>query len=164
MSEIVRPGKVVLMHYTLTSDQGEVIDTSDGREPMAYLHGADNIVPGLERQLEGLALGSSIRAVVTPAEGYGDRNEDATQVLPRDLFPADMELEPGMPFAAEAGEGQVMHFFVVSIQEDAVLVDANHPLAGMNLNFAVEIVGIRDPTAEELEHGHPHGPEGHDTH
>ena len=164
MSETVTPGKVVLIHYTLRTPAGDVIDTSDGREPLAYLHGASNIVPGLERQLVGLTVGATVQAIVPPEEGYGHRNDDARHVLPREAFPDDMEIEVGLPIALEAEDGQVLHCFIIAIRDDQVMVDANHPLAGVDLHFDVEIVGIRSATAEEQIHGHPHGPDGTDGH
>ena len=160
MSETVTAGKVVLMHYTLRNAEGDVMDTSEGRPPMPYLHGAQNIVPGLERQLSGLAKGATITAVVPPSEGYGERNEDARMVLPRSAFPAEMPLEPGTPFAMHDPNDQsrTVHAFVIAVREDQVMVDANHPLAGITLHFDVEVVDIRDATPEELQQGHPQAP------
>ncbi|MFT4975553.1 MAG: FKBP-type peptidyl-prolyl cis-trans isomerase SlyD [Myxococcota bacterium] len=162
MSETVTAGKVVLMHYTLRNGQGDVLDTSDGRPPMPYLHGAQNIVPGLEQQLDGVALGAKVSAVVEPKDAYGVRNEDAMMVLPRTAFPDDMPLEPGTPFAMHDPNDQnrTVHAFVVAIKEEQVMIDANHPLAGVTLHFDVEIVGLRDATEEERTHGHPHGADG----
>ena len=161
MSETVVAGKVVKMHYTLTNAEGEVLDSSQGRDPLAYLHGASNIVPGLERQLSGLAVGDHVDAIVQPEEGYGVRNPDATHVLPKSAFPPDFPIAVGTPLALEGGNGQVLHCFIVAVREDAVMVDANHPLAGVTLHFAVDIVEIRDASDEEKAHGHPHGPGGH---
>ena len=157
MSETVTAGKVVLMHYTLRNAEGDVIDTSEGRPPMPYLHGGQNIVPGLERQLTGLTSGAKITAVVPPSEGYGERNEEARMVLPRTAFPAEMPLEPGTPFAMHDPNDQTrtVHAFVIAVREDQVMVDANHPLAGITLHFDVEIMGIRDATDEERQNGHP---------
>jgi FKBP-type peptidyl-prolyl cis-trans isomerase SlyD len=160
MSETVTAGKVVQMHYTLTSSEGEVIDSSEGREPMAYLHGAQNIVPGLERQLDGTSVGDHIDAVVTPAEGYGDRNPDATHVLPKSAFPEDFPFAVGTPLQLQAESGQVLQCFIVAIKDDQVMVDANHMLAGVTLNFSVDIVGIRDATDEEKSQGHVNGVDG----
>lgn len=166
MSETITAGKVVLMHYTLRSPEGDVIDSSQGRDPMPYLHGAQNIVPGLEKQLEGLALGATTTAIVPPAEGYGERNEEARMVLPRSVFPEDMPLEPGTPFAMHDPNepGRTVHAFVIAVREDQVMVDANHPLAGITLHFEVEVIAIRDATEEERAHGHPHGPDGTHSH
>lgn len=160
MSETVTAGKVVLMHYTLRNAEGDVIDTSEGRPPMPYLHGAQNIVPGLEHQLTGQTKGATLNAVVPPGEGYGERNEDARMVLPRSAFPAEMPLEPGTPFAMHDPNDQTrtVHAFVIAVREDQVMVDANHPLAGVTLHFDVEIIDIRDATPEELQQGHPNAP------
>jgi len=159
--DTVAAGTVVEMHYTLKNPQGEVIDTSQGREPMPYLHGAQNIVPGLERQLTGLKVGASTVAIVPPEEGYGLRNEEATMVLPRSAFPGDMPMEPGTPFAMEHPQqpGGPVHCFIVATKtengEELVLVDANHPLAGVELHFEVQIVSAREATNEEKAQGHP---------
>lgn len=150
-------GKVVFFHYTLTDADGEVIDSSEGMEPMPYLHGADNIVPGLERQMLGRKVGDRFKAVVPAAEGYGEVEGPGPQAIPRDAFPEDAELEEGMQFHAQDEEGNEMPLWVVSIEDDTVLVDQNHPLAGVELHFQVEIVDMRDATEIEIAHGHPHG-------
>jgi FKBP-type peptidyl-prolyl cis-trans isomerase SlyD len=155
---------VVSFHYTLTGEDGQVIDSSMGGEPLPYLHGHGNIVPGLERQLLGLAIGAKLNAVVPPSEGYGERDDDRVPVVPRGAFPDDIELETGMQFMAQDQLGRVMPLWVTGVDGDEITVDANHPLAGETLHFEVEIVGMRDATAEELAHGHPHGPEGHHHH
>ncbi len=159
-SSEVADGRVIEIEYTLTNPQGEVLDASEG-EPLAYLHGADNIVPGLENALVGKSVGDKLDVVVPPAEGYGERQGPGPQGIPRTSFPADADIVPGMSFAVETEDGQLMPLWVVGLEADQVMVDANHPLAGVALHFAVEIVGIRDARAEELEHGHPHGPGGH---
>jgi len=166
MSETVTAGKVVLMNYTLRNPDGDVLDTSEGRPPMPYLHGAQNIVPGLERQLDGVALGAKVSAVVEPAEAYGVRNEELRTVFPKSAFPEDMPLEPGTPFAMQdpKNPGRAQHAFIIAVQGEQVMIDANHPLAGVTLHFDVEIVGIRDATEEERTHGHPHGPDGTHSH
>lgn len=157
----IEDGQVVSIHYTLTLDNGEVVDSSDGGDPLEYLHGASNIVPGLERQLTGRAVGDRVNAVVQPGEGYGDRDEDAIQSVPRTAFPGDVAIEAGMQFFAHLPEGGEQPIWVVAVDDETVTVDPNHPLAGEVLNFAVEVTGIRAATEEEMEHGHPHGPEGH---
>lgn len=155
----VTAGKVVSLHYTLTNPAGKVIDSSDGGEPLAYLHGAGNIVPGLERQVEGKAVGDSFDAVVPPGEGYGERRGPGPQAIPKQHFPP--EVEEGMQFVGQTPEGERFPLWVVGVTETEVLVDQEHPLAGVTLNFAVQIVAIRDASPEELHHGHPHGPGGH---
>lgn len=153
----IEPGKVVFFHYTLTDPDGTVIDSSEGSEAMPYLHGSDNIVPGLERQMHGRKVGDRFRAVVLPEEGYGVPEGPGPQAVSRDIFPEDAELEEGMQFHAEDDDGETFPLWIVSIEGDTIVVDANHPLAGVTLHFEVEIVDIRDATEEEIAHGHPHG-------
>ena len=153
----IEPGKVVFFHYTLTDAAGNVIDSSEGSEAMPYLHGADNIVPGLERQMLGRKVGDRFTAVVPPEEGYGVPEGPGPQAVSRDVFPEDAELEEGMQFHAEDDDGETFPLWIVSIEGDTIIVDANHPLAGVTLHFAVEVVDIRDASEEEIAHGHPHG-------
>lgn len=160
----ISAGKVVAFHYTLTDADGDVIDTSSGRAPLDYLHGAGNIVPGLERQLEGLVVGARLDAVVPAAEGYGERQFPGPQAVPREAFPEDVEIHPGMQFAAQGPRGEMIPLWVKKVEAETVWVDRNHPLAGVELHFAVEIVSIRGASDEELAHGHPHGPDGHGGH
>lgn len=155
-------GKVVSIHYKLTID-GTVIDES-GDHPLAYLHGHGGIVPGLERQLTGKSVGDKLRAVVPPDEGYGERLGDGQKSLPRNAFPLEEDIEEGMQFAAEGPDDDIVPFWIVSATADEVVVDFNHPLAGETLTFDVEIVGVRDPSAEELAHGHVHEPGSHHHH
>jgi FKBP-type peptidyl-prolyl cis-trans isomerase SlyD len=156
-------GKVAAFHYTLRKGDGggEVLDSSSGRDPLAYLHGAGNIVPGLERQLSGRQVGDSFDAVVEPAEGYGLR-EGQPQPVDRSAFPEGMALSAGMMLRAETEGHEVIPLWVVDVEDDKVWVDENHPLAGVTLHFTIEVVEIRDATSTEMEHGHPHGPGGHD--
>jgi FKBP-type peptidyl-prolyl cis-trans isomerase SlyD len=151
---------VVTLDYTLKNKQGEVLDSSDGSEPLSYLHGADQIVPGLERELEGLDVGAEKDVVVQPADGYGEIDQDARFSVPRASFPSD--IVEGDALVGEDDEGNAMPVRVVEIQGDTVLVDANHPLAGEVLHFHVAVREVRVATEEELAHGHPHGPNGHD--
>jgi FKBP-type peptidyl-prolyl cis-trans isomerase SlyD len=163
MSLAIGDGKVATFHYTLTGDNGEVLDSSDGRDPLAYLHGAGNIVPGLERKLEGKQEGDKFDAVVAPEDGYGVR-EGAPQPVARSQFPKGVPIEKGMMFQAQTPDGEVVPLWVDKVDDETVWVDENHPLAGVTLHFAVEVVGVRDATESELEHGHPHGPDGHGHH
>ena len=152
---------VVSIDYTLTDDQGTVIDSSEGRGPLAYLHGKNNIIPGLENALEGKAKGDSLQVKVSPEEGYGERSDELTQDIPKQMFEGNDEIQVGMQFQTMTESGpQVVT--VTKVEEETVTVDGNHPLAGENLNFDVTIVDIREASAEELDHGHVHGPEGHD--
>ena len=160
MSENIADGTVVAFHYTLTVD-GDVIDSSDGGQPLSYLHGAQNIVPGLERQLLGRKVGDAFAALVPAAEGYGEKSASTAQRVPKSAFPPDAKLSVGASFMAQSSDGQPMRVFIVGVQGDEVLIDAGHPLAGKALMFDVTIVSIRSATTEETAHGHPHGPGGH---
>ena len=135
----IADGKVVLFHYTLRNDAGEVLDSSVGDEPMAYLHGAQNIVPGLERALAGKSAGYADKITVAPAEGYGERVNVPPQSVPRDSFPAHLELEAGMRFTAQGPNNQHVPIWIVKVQDDKVLVESQHPLAGATLHFEVEV-------------------------
>lgn len=152
---------VALIDYTLTLDDGSVVDSSDGGEPLAYLHGHHNIVPGLERQLAGRKAGDAVDAVVPPAEGYGEFDPDGEQDVPRSAFPKNARIEEGMMFHSEDEDGNVQPLWVQAVSKDAVRVTSNHPLAGKTLHFKVQIREVRKATDEELEHGHVHGPGGH---
>lgn len=155
-------GKVVTLDFTLTDDDGDELDTTAGDVPLAYLHGADNLVPGLERALLGKKVGDKLTVDLTPDEGYGDRDAPGPEPVPREAFPDDVELAEGAELVVEAENGDAVPAWVVDVSEDEVLIDFNHPLAGMNLHFDLEVVAIRDATEEELRHGHPHGPDGYE--
>lgn len=155
----IADGQVVTIHYTLTLESGEEVDSSRGRDPLLYLHGNQGIVPGLERELTGCSVGETIEVEVTPEEGYGPRVPEAVQQVPIDEMPDGVEA--GMQLQAETSTGQTMIVHVTEVKEDAVTIDLNHPLAGKTLNFAVEVMDMRAATPEELEHGHPHGPGDH---
>ncbi|MCH9697098.1 MAG: peptidylprolyl isomerase [Gammaproteobacteria bacterium] len=152
--------KVVSMQYKLTNDSGEVLDQSQPDSPLIYLHGSGNIIPGLEKGLDGKAAGDVVNVRVSAEEAYGVRDESMVQVLPRSAFQGVDNIETGMQFQAESPNGAVM-ITVTKINNDEITVDGNHPLAGEALTFDVEITDIRDATAEELDHGHVHGPGGH---
>jgi FKBP-type peptidyl-prolyl cis-trans isomerase SlyD len=145
---------VVSIHYTLKDSAGAVLDSSSGAEPLAYLHGNGNLVPGLEAALEGKAQGAKLEVTVAPAEGYGPRDEKLVQKVPKRMFEGGVDI--GMRFHAGPSVVTVTH-----IQGDMVTVDANHPLAGQDLHFSVEVMDVRAASEEELEHGHVHGPGGH---
>lgn len=153
--------KVVTFHYTVAdSDNDEVIDSSEGGEPMTYLHGVGNIVPGLENALEGKAAGDELEVTLAPAEGYGERSEDRVQQVPLQAFDGMEKVEPGMAVVAQTEQGQV-NLVVTEVEGDQVTVDANHPLAGKSLKFNVTVTDVRDASDEEKAHGHVHGPGGH---
>lgn len=152
---------VVTIDYTLTDDDGTVLDSSVGGEPLAYIHGQGNIIPGLEEALEGLSEGDAVDITVLPEKGYGPRSEDLLQAVPRERFETDDEIEVGMMFHTPTPDGGMRVVRVVDVSPDHVTIDGNHPLAGVTLNFSVRITGVREATAEELDHGHVHGPGGH---
>jgi FKBP-type peptidyl-prolyl cis-trans isomerase SlyD len=156
--------KVVGLHYTLKNAAGEIVDSSAESDPLFYLHGHENIVPGLERKLTGRTVGEKLNVVVQPADGYGERDARGEQKVQREAFPADVTLEPGMQLALRDPSGAIVPLWIARVEDDVVHVDLNHPLAGEVLTFDVEVVSVRAATGEELEHGHPHGPDGHDHH
>jgi FKBP-type peptidyl-prolyl cis-trans isomerase SlyD len=151
----VQDGQVVAMEYTLLVD-GEMLDTSVGREPLEFLAGTGSIIPGLEREMIGMAVGESKDVVVSPADGYGEIDEDAYMDVPRDRFPEGMPIEPGVELQVSDGTGNPMYARIDSVEGDLVRLNFNHPLAGKELHFNVKVVGLRPATPEELEHGHVH--------
>jgi len=151
---------VASIEYTLRDDAGEVLDKS-GAEPLAYLHGHDNIVPGLESALEGKEAGASLTAEVAPDEGYGPRHEGRVMKVPREQLPSQLDPKVGMVLQAQADNGQVVPVWITEVADEAITVDGNHPLAGKALHFEVTVKEVRAATEEELEHGHVHGPGGH---
>ena len=156
----VADGKVVLIHYTLRDEQGAVLGSSDGGGPIAYLHGNDGIVPGLEEVLTGKNAGDRIDVVVVPEKGYGLRDESLVQMIPRNRFPDAAAIVAGQQFHADGPHGGRL-LTVTQVEKDLVTVDANHPLAGKSLHFSVEVREVRKATREEVTHGHVHGPGGH---
>jgi len=153
-------GMVVTMHYTLTNDKGDVLDSSREAEPLAYLHGHGNIISGLEKALEGVEAGHKSKVTVAPAEGYGEKNDELVFEAERGQFPPDMKLAVGERVYAEGPHGPVS-FTIVELTDKGAKLDGNHPLAGQTLHFDVEIVSVREATKEETEHGHVHGAGGH---
>lgn len=153
---IIQSGKVVQLGYVLKDSDGEILDESDAQRPFAYLHGAHQIVPGLENALEGLKPGDKKNVTVEPKEGYGELDPKLKLVVKRRQFDASVQLEPGMQFEGDHG----MVFVIEKLEGENVHIDGNHPLAGETLHFAVEVLQIRDATEEEKTHGHSHGPGG----
>lgn len=150
---------VVQFHYTLTDEDGKMLDGSAGRDPFAYLHGAGMIVAGLEEKLEGQKAGDALEVIVPPEKGYGLPDPRMVMAVPKDRF-GDQKVEAGMQFQA-GEEGQLGLFTVTKVSSEEVTLDGNHPLAGVTLKFHVEVVEVREATQEELSHGHVHGPGGH---
>ena len=159
----ISENSVASIHYTLTDGEGKVIDTSEGQEPLAYLHGAGNIIPGLEKALLGKVVGDKFTVSIPAAEAYGVRDDSMVQELPSNMFSGIDNIEVGMEFHAETEHGlQVVT--VTKVEGDNVTIDGNHPLAGVDLNFDVEIIEVRAATEDELNHGHAHGAGGHHHH
>ena len=146
---------VVSIHYTLTNDAGDVLDTSEGNEPLKYLHGAGNIIPGLERALLDKTAGEELNVTVEPADGYGEHREELIQKVPREAFQGVEQLDVGMRFQAQTQNGPVM-VVITDVGEAEVTVDGNHELAGQRLHFAVKIEDVRTANQEELDHGQVH--------
>ena len=152
---------VASIDYKLTDTDGQVLDSSEGREPLTYLHGAGNLIPGLESALEGNAPGDTVSVTIDPSEGYGERDENLIQQVPKAAFEGVDQVEPGMRFQATDEQGQGRIVTVTGVEDEQVTVDANHPLAGQSLNFEVNVVEVREASSEEIEHGHAHtGDEG----
>jgi FKBP-type peptidyl-prolyl cis-trans isomerase SlyD len=160
----VAKNAVVTIDYTLKNAQGEVIDTSVGKQALPYLHGAGNLIPGLEKALEGKKAGDHINVTIAPEEAYGLRDEQLVQSVSKSAFQGVPDVKVGMQFRTQ-GQGNEMRVVTVThIDGDKITVDANHPLAGMPLNFEVTIREVRVATKDELAHGHVHGPGGHHHH
>lgn len=148
--------KVVSIHYTLRNPEGTVLDSSEGRDPLHYLHGAGNLIPGMEEGLEGKVKGDKLKLNISPDKGYGVKEEGLIQSVPRSAF-GDQEVKVGMQFSTNRGDVVT----VTQVGLESITVDANHPLAGVTLLFDVEVMDVRTATAEEISHGHVHGPGGH---
>ena len=152
--DTITDGVIAIIHYTLKDDQGEVLDSSEGSDPLPYLHGASNIVPGLEKELAGLSVGDKKDVDVAPVEGYGLPNPAMIQAVPREAFPEDAEVAPGVQFLMQGEQGQPIPIWITAVEGDVVTIDANHPLAGKTLHFAIEVAGIRLPTEHATSKGH----------
>lgn len=156
---IISKNTVATIHYTLRDNEGTIIDSSEGKDPLVYLHGAGNLIPGMEEGLEGKAKGEKLNLKIEPHKGYGEKDESLVQKVPRAAF-GNQEIKPGMQFSNNHG-GVVT---VTKIGLDTITVDGNHPLAGKPLHFSVEIMELRNATTEEISHGHVHGQGGHHHH
>ena len=157
----IEANSVVTLHYTLKDDDGRIIDYSnDGT--FLYLHGAMNIIPGLENALTGKSAGDELTVKVSPAEGYGEKEASRIQEVPKDMFDNSEEIKVGVQFHAQSPDGADIVVTVTEVKDDVVVIDGNHALAGMELNFDVKVIKVRAATAEEIEHGHVHGPHGHE--
>lgn len=156
----ISKNSVVSIHYTLTDDHQKVLDSSSGKEPLVYLHGSGNIIPGLEFALEGRKAGDKFKVTVPPEDGYGIRHEKMVHSIAKSDFKEDTKVEVGMQFQVNAPDGPII-LTVAEVKDNEVVVDGNHPLAGMTLHFDVEVSEVRQATHEELSHGHVHGHGGH---
>jgi FKBP-type peptidyl-prolyl cis-trans isomerase SlyD len=146
------------IHYTLKNAEGEVLDSSEGQEPLEYVHGKGNIVIGLEKALEGKSVGDKLSVEVTPEEGYGEYDDTLIQELPKEMFAGVEDIEVGMEFHAQTQDGmQVIE--VIKVDGETITVNGNHPMAGKSLHFEVEVTNVREATEDELSHGHVHGPD-----
>ena len=157
----IAANKAVSIDYTLTNDAGEVIDSSAGGAPLVYLHGAGNIIVGLEKALVGKQVGDEVTVAIEPGEADGEYSAELVATLNRSMFEGVDELEVGMQFHASGPDGGMQIVTIRDIDGDDVIVDGNHPLAGQRLNFQVKIVNVREASAEEVAHGHIHGEGGH---
>jgi len=158
----IKQDSVVTLHYTLKDESGALIETSTEGEPLTYLHGHGNLVPGLERELLGKSSGDKLNVTIAPADAYGEYDSKLVQQVPRRLLKGIREVKVGMRLQGPAGQGHGPRSVTITrVAGDLVTLDANHPLAGKHLSFEVDVTGVRDATAEELEHGHVHGPGGH---
>jgi FKBP-type peptidyl-prolyl cis-trans isomerase SlyD len=160
---LITDRRVALIHYTLTNNSGEILDSSSGGEPLAYLHGKGNIIPGLEKALAGKQAGDKLRVTIPPEEGYGLPMEELVQTVPSSNFDGLPKIEVGMRFQADSSQGPML-VVVTKVEGDQVTVDGNHPLAGETLHFDVEVSSVRDASVEEVLHGHVHGAGGHHHH
>lgn len=156
----IEKDSVVGIDYTLTNNSGQVLDTSEGREPLYFIYGKGQIIPGLEEALDGLEKGANLDVTIPPEKAYGPMQEQLIQKVPKDQFPSETPLQVGMQFHAQAPNNQDILIHIKEIEGDVVTVDGNHPLAGETLNFKVDIKDVRAASAEELDHGHVHGPGG----
>jgi FKBP-type peptidyl-prolyl cis-trans isomerase SlyD len=150
---VIANHKVVRIDYVLRNAAGEVLDSSEGEQPLAYIHGRHEIVPGLERELTGMAVGDTKKVVVPPSEGYGERVEEQVFPIPKAALPPGVTIEVGQTLVGEGDGGERVPVRVVEVRDDAIVVDANHPLAGETLYFEVTVREVRDATADELAHG-----------
>lgn len=158
----VEGGLIVSLSYVLRLDDGEQIDSAASDDPLVYLHGAQNIIPGLEEALTGLKVGDVRDVTVSPSEAYGEMNPDAFELIPYEAFPSDLELEEGMGVRmVESGTGRQVEAYISELRDDGALLDLNHPLAGETLHFNVEVVGLRRATSDEIAHGHAHSEHTH---
>lgn len=156
----IEPNSVVTLHYTLKDNDGNIIDQSEDGS-FLYLHGAMNIIPGLENALTGKAAGDELSVAVSPEEGYGEKDPQRIQEVPKDMFENVSDIQVGMQFHAQSPDGNAVVVTVAEIKDESVVIDGNHALAGVDLNFDVKVIDVREASEEEIAHGHVHGEHGH---
>jgi len=156
----IEPNSVVTLHYILKDNEGNIIDQSDDGS-FLYLHGAMNIIPGLENALTGKSAGDEISVTVSPEEGYGVKDPERIQEVPKEMFENSDEIAVGSQFHAQSPDGGAIVVTVTEVKDTVVVIDANHALAGIDLNFDVKVIDVRQASEEEMAHGHVHGPHGH---
>ena len=157
----IQKNHVVSIDYALKSDQGNLIDTSEGRSPLVYLHGTGALIPGMENALDGKSEGDEFKVSIPPAEAYGNHNENLLHNVERKELAHLPDLAVGMELEVQTEEGQTMVMTIVELSDDTVVLDGNHPLAGQTLHFEIKVRNVREASAEEISHGHVHGPGGH---
>ncbi len=157
----IQEKSVVVIHYTVKDVKGKELDSSYGDEPLAYIQGTETILPVLEEKLEGKKKGDKLDVKLKVEQAYGPRNEELIEVVGRDQFEEDMEIHEGLEFTYADEDDELRSVRVLKVDKDEITIDGNHPFAGLDLNFTVEVMDVREATAEELEHGHVHGPGGH---
>ncbi|NNL19988.1 MAG: peptidylprolyl isomerase [Ignavibacteriaceae bacterium] len=157
----VEMNKVIIFNYTLKDDTGTVLDSSENKEPLSFLSGSNTILPKLEKTLTGMIIGSKKNVKLSAEDAYGDYKEEAVQTVNKDQFPKEAQLTVGASYMANSPDGKQMPFVITEVKEQDITVDFNHPLAGKDLEFDVELIDVREATPEEMQHGHVHGPGGH---
>ena len=157
----MKSNQVVTMNFTLKDDSGNVLDSTKENYPFSFISGANQVLPKLEEKIGEMIIGSKKDLVLAPEDGYGVYQQDAVRTIKKSEFPEDIELDKGMGFIAKSPQGKDVQFFIKEIEGENITVDFNHPLAGKTLHFDLELLNLRDATAEELNHGHVHGPDGH---
>ncbi len=153
--------KVYTVLYTLKDSEGEIVDEATRENPFLFMSNADQVLPLFEKEVSGMLIGGKKNFTIDAKEGYGEYKEEAIQVVSRNEFPQDVELEEGMQMVANTPDGHQLPFVITDLNDDEVTIDFNHPLAGETLNFEVELIDVRDATQEEIAHGHAHGGDGH---
>lgn len=153
--------KVITLNFTLKDQYGNILDSTEGEQPFSFLSGHQNILPKLESEIDTMLIGSKRTITINAADAYGEYNDDIVQVVGKDEFPPEFLLEVGMQYIASAPDGTKMPFTITEVNNEDVTIDFNHPLAGKDLQFDIELLNVRDATSEEIAHGHVHGAGGH---